>query len=489
MPPNTTMRCAQCLKSEVSIVDGISRQVVLPHCRNCDRYNKPPWMKCEPESRELLGICLKRIKGLGKDVRLVDAAFVWTEEHSKRIRVKITVQKEVASSSVLQQTMVVEFQVVNQQCEDCQKSFTPHTFNAIVQVRQKVAHRRTFCYLEQLILKHDAHDKVISLKENREGLDFHFGQRSHAQRFTDFVAAWVPTKTKNSKHLCSHDANSNTYNYKYTILADLCPVCVDDVVLIPQGFSASLSGASPLMLCYKISNAVRLVDPVTLRGYDVPATEFWKKPLEPVLSRQHLIEYIVLNVEPVEKKEAGTPMKMNIGRGRKFELGDIEVARSSDLGSNDTRIIVRSHLGAELRPGNHVLGYDLRSANVPGLDERALEAAGTDIFLVKRHFLRRRGKRAWELRRLDKERDDGAVAVNDDDDMEAMQRDLEEDAELRKNVNLFRNEKKKTDAAAASTGDGNVAEDKDSDEDSEEDDDNAPEVPLAELLEGLELKD
>ncbi|CAE7721236.1 nmd3, partial [Symbiodinium sp. CCMP2456] len=57
---------------------------------------------------------------IGKEVRLVDAAFVWTEEHSMRIRVKITVQKEVAQSSVLQQTMVVEFQIVNQQCEDCQ---------------------------------------------------------------------------------------------------------------------------------------------------------------------------------------------------------------------------------------------------------------------------------------------------------------------------------------------------------------------------------
>ena len=122
--------------------------------------------------------------------RLVDAAFVWTEdkngrllrcvmitkfhflfkatfpqlpwifqylqrscknqEHAMRIRVKITVQNEataapiwlnwyssgsffslslrqarnlaqVAQSCVLQQTMVVEFQIVNQQCEDCQK--------------------------------------------------------------------------------------------------------------------------------------------------------------------------------------------------------------------------------------------------------------------------------------------------------------------------------------------------------------------------------
>jgi len=28
-------------------------------------------------------------------VRLVDAAFVWTEEHSRRVKVKLTIQKEV----------------------------------------------------------------------------------------------------------------------------------------------------------------------------------------------------------------------------------------------------------------------------------------------------------------------------------------------------------------------------------------------------------
>merc|ERR1719242_587221 len=115
-----------------------------------------------------------------------------------RVRVKITVQKEVAHGSVLQQTLVVEFQVVNQQCEDCQKSFTPHSHNSIVQVRQKVPHRRTFCYLEQLILKSDAHAKVTSLTETREGLDFGFQTRSHAQRFADFVSAHVPTNQQQS---------------------------------------------------------------------------------------------------------------------------------------------------------------------------------------------------------------------------------------------------------------------------------------------------
>lgn len=49
---------------------------------------------CQPESRELLTFCVKKIKGLTK-VKLVDAGFVWTEPHSRRLKVKLTVQKEV----------------------------------------------------------------------------------------------------------------------------------------------------------------------------------------------------------------------------------------------------------------------------------------------------------------------------------------------------------------------------------------------------------
>ena len=72
------------------------KQATVNFCRNCERYLSPPqnWLPAELESRELLAICLRRLKGL-KEVRLIDAGFIWTEPHSKRLRVKLTVQKEV----------------------------------------------------------------------------------------------------------------------------------------------------------------------------------------------------------------------------------------------------------------------------------------------------------------------------------------------------------------------------------------------------------
>lgn len=94
-------------------------------------------------------------------VRLIDASFVWTEPHSRRIKVKITIQKEVLANTVLQQTFVLTLVVQGGQCPACTKLAAKNTWKASVQVRQKVTHKRTFLFLEQLILKHRAHKWVF----------------------------------------------------------------------------------------------------------------------------------------------------------------------------------------------------------------------------------------------------------------------------------------------------------------------------------------
>lgn len=131
---------------------------------SCERWLQPPahWITASPESRELLALCLRKLRGLSK-VRIIDASFIWTEPHSRRIKVKITIQQEAFQGAILQQTFEVEYVVAYHQCPDCAKSFTANTWRAVVQVRQKVPHKRTFLYLEQLILKHSAHKETINM--------------------------------------------------------------------------------------------------------------------------------------------------------------------------------------------------------------------------------------------------------------------------------------------------------------------------------------
>eukprot|EP00808_Paulinella_micropora_P031303 g10147.t1 len=120
--PNPANTCINCLKAKVDITEGIPKQAVLLFCRNCERYQRPPWTAAELESKELLAICLKKINF--KNVKLKDASFQWTEPHSRRVKVRLTIQKEVYTALILQQTFIVEFVVTPTQCPDCAASFT-----------------------------------------------------------------------------------------------------------------------------------------------------------------------------------------------------------------------------------------------------------------------------------------------------------------------------------------------------------------------------
>lgn len=154
---------------------------------------------------------------------MVGAEFIWTEPHSKRLRVKITIQKEVLGV-ILQQDYEVVFVLRNQQCDECQASFTEHTWKALVQVRQRVDHKRTFLYLEQLIMKYNAHTKCTGIEQKHDGMDFQYASRSHGTKFCEFLHSVVPCRVRHSKHLVSQDFQSNVAKFKYAFTSP-CALC------------------------------------------------------------------------------------------------------------------------------------------------------------------------------------------------------------------------------------------------------------------------
>ncbi|KAL4581278.1 hypothetical protein LXL04_017489 [Taraxacum kok-saghyz] len=185
MTPNAANMCATCLLSKVDITERLQNHITIVHCPECESYLQPPrtWIKTQLESKQLLTFCLKRLTSLN-ELRLTHAEFVWTEPHSKRIKVRLKVQKEVLNGVVLEQTHVVNYTVHDRICQSCSRVHAnPDQWVAVVQLRQQVAHRRTFFYLEQLILKHDAALKAIRIKQINHGIDFFFANRSHAWKF------------------------------------------------------------------------------------------------------------------------------------------------------------------------------------------------------------------------------------------------------------------------------------------------------------------
>ena len=65
-----------------------------------------------------------------------------------------------------------------------------------MQVRQRVGHKRTFLYLEQLILKHGAHRGCLSIETFKDGMDFYFPDKGKAARFISFLEDVVPMKVR-----------------------------------------------------------------------------------------------------------------------------------------------------------------------------------------------------------------------------------------------------------------------------------------------------
>lgn len=84
--------CAACTIAKTDITIGITKEAIVNFCRFCHRYMRPPWIVCNRDSKELLALLLKKIKGLNK-IKIINAGFIWTESHSKRIKVKVTIEK------------------------------------------------------------------------------------------------------------------------------------------------------------------------------------------------------------------------------------------------------------------------------------------------------------------------------------------------------------------------------------------------------------
>lgn len=465
--------CYDCIKLTVDITEGIPREANISFCRNCERFLQPPttWIKADLESRELLAICLRRLKGLSK-VRLVDASFIWTEPHSRRIRVKLTVQGEAMANTIIQQTFEVEYIVIAMQCPDCARSYTTNTWRATVQIRQKVPHKRTFLYLEQLILKHNAHVDTISITESRDGLDFFYAQKNHAAKMIDFLEAVVPIKYKKSEELISQDTHTGSSTYKFSFSVEIAPICRDDLVVLPKKLASHLGNISRLVLCNKISNSIQFLDPCTLQTADISASVYWRDAFPSLAEISQLVEFIVLDVEST-----------GFSRGNKV-LADITIARSTDLGVNDQVYYIKSHLGAVLHAGDVVMGYFIANSNYnsPMFDSLQSDYV-PDVILVKKHYQRRTKKnRNWKLKRMAREHKDieasqdyGARAQKQEveraeKDYELFLQELEEDEELRQNINMYKSQK----PAAAQI------------EPAQEEVDNSPEINIDELLDELD---
>jgi nonsense-mediated mRNA decay protein 3 len=520
--PNAVNMCVNCLQERYDIGAGVSKQVQQNTCRGCNRFERRDgsWAEVELESKELLALLLKKPRGLTQ-VRLVDASYVWTEPHSKRIKLKLVVQKEVVVGAVLQQSFIVEFVIGNKQCGICQRREAKDTWVSVCQVRQKVEHKRTFFWIEQLILKHRAHVDAINIVERRDGLDFFYGARSHAEKMCSFLQGVAPTRYKASKQLISTDTHTGMGRYKFTFSVEILPICRGDALWLPVGTAQTIGQMPRFMLCDKVSNLVHMIDPRTLKRAELLPLTFWKKPFTPALTRAMLIEYVVLDIELESRPSCVTVRggggSSSGGSGRKkrsmhndaladgggdkapLSLAEVTVARRDEFGVNDRTFRSLTHLGNVLRVGDFVWGYAVDASPLPNEVSHHDAEQLPEVVLVKKSYSERRRKprtRAWKLQSLQKEEDESEWTVQrgrkidvskQEQDYEEFMQDLEEDPAMRAQINLYKDTAAMEARAQAAKKRALKTAGTESDSELGADDEDFPEVGLEELLDELTL--
>ena len=424
--------CEACLKKSLNIKTCIPTEFELVYCKECHRFLRPPYVKIERESADMMKLCLSRIKSYDKKIKIIDSNFIYTEPHSKVIKIKITIQKEI-EKNILSQDLISEFKEKWNLCRDCQKLQTPHTWASCVQIRQRVPHKKTMLYLEQIILKNKMQKSSLYFEEANDGFDFFFSTRRAGEIFSNWIATVVPSKITYTKKYVSLSTSTFTY------LVDVANVAKYDLFLLDKESYKKLGGIGPLLICTRLSSRTIFEDPRTFNHLYLDGNTFFKYKFNKFCNSNQLTEFLILDVyEEIDynfgsmnnnknsgkndkKKKKGKKKKnrknkdesdseeekeennnineiseedtislsTNYEKGVKDKEKKIEeekehilkcrktfikLIRNNNEKDKGEIIEIKSHLAEVIKPGDIYLGYDLRTINLDSENSAYLEA-------------------------------------------------------------------------------------------------------------------
>merc|ERR1712113_899299 len=345
-----TRLCLNCTHKQIDIFDGIQKHCYLTYCNNCERYLQPPnhWIRKGPDSKDLLLLCINKIKGLSK-AKLVNACFIRTEPNSQKIKIKLTIQKKAYSNLIVQQSYVINFSLKSCLCSDCNRAKTDtKRWSSVVQVRQFVEHKRTLQMLEHLTVKHGADFNCSQIDKKTFGLDIYYNSHSQGIKFVNFLKTIAPIRYRvGGMQLVSRETHKNVFKVKHTYCVEIPPLCVDDIVWLSKNLCSKLSNIGPIVLCIKITNVIHIIDPITLLILEITAKHYWEFPFMSLISSKQLQKYVILQLESNESYRS------------KYLLVNVLIAKLIKLGLNCKTFNVKTYLGHQLKVGDIVLGYEM----------------------------------------------------------------------------------------------------------------------------------
>lgn len=454
--PNESYMCMNCLNTQVDLTEGLELSQDVLGCGKCGRFHVTgnQWKFMEEESPQLLTHLVKKI-GLEKNrAKVLDAMFVWTEPHSKRLKVAVTIEKEVLDEKVrLSKRVVAEFVVKMKQCMECIRESTDHTWGSCVQIRQRVGHKRGFDQLEAILIAKGLQNLMLDVQVTKDGsFDLYFKSKNQGDRVIEAIASHMPLRKKESKKLVSTDKKNQTARMEYTTVLEIVPINKDDLVILKKTFTG---GKPDFFLCNKVSTNLHFVAPgSTLQAVEVNATKYYQTPFSAVCTVKDLIRYIVLDINILEqpqpahggsKTAAGSPQSSVAGSlkeeadgatsvfsssefdgASKFVLAEAEIVRESSSGGADDIVTVVTHLGHLLKPGDMALGYNLSSSQIDDDVLATLPYALPECILVRKTTDDKSGKKKKKNNKKSR-RGGGGKKADEEDDAETATGEFDDD--------------------------------------------------------------
>ena len=258
----------------------------------------------------------------------------------------------------------------------CVKETSKHTWEALVQVRQRTAGSKALIALEEMVVKAGLGTLVNSVQITREGLDLYCSNKNQGEAIVAFITSKMPCRVKTSKKQVSR------VTAEYVFVVEVVPVCKYDLIPI----TTKMGKIQELMLVAKLSSSIHLINPMSCRKMEIKADKYFTNPIKALMTASDMVEFVVLDVQEQKAYNGGVENTddSSCGKGEISVITHVEVARATDFGINDSTYIVKSHLGNILKAGDCVLGYDLAHSMIQVSLQEQLNFDMQDVVLVRK---------------------------------------------------------------------------------------------------------
>jgi len=109
------------------------------------------------------------------------------------------------------------------------------------------------------------------------------------------------------------------------------------LVLLPPALAKVIGGIGPIVLVYKVTTSVHIVDIHTMRTHEIDDVRYWRHEFKAIAGRERLTEFTVLGVEALDEKD------FSVSRAtikQKFRMVQVEVCRTDEFGTENLRTFI-----------------------------------------------------------------------------------------------------------------------------------------------------